>query len=545
MSRNISLLLVIFLVTGIAQVWQEVRITNNSTSDDLTSSNNAWCIQANRTWSTVHIVYYTDSITNGEYYNIFYKKLNYDNGSFIGWDTISSPADESNSETPSIAFYRDQYPANLSVLWSEENDDYRIMYRRSTNDGYSWRSRIERVSNETYDYTNPSNNAGPDDDTRYFRFHYVWVSQVDGDEGVYYEWDSHSLTSGEIDQSETDTRLDFSPDAELPSVAASGNFVYVVCQDLVPGEGFQVYLQRNTNYGGSNDWESVQRISEPQSSQMGIAKNACVSANSPYVYVVWQQYICVQQTPTPIYIPVIYLRRSTDNGATWETPIQLTYGGTSPPRGNQVPVYIFEYTPSISVYGSNVCAVWQWGIGSISGAGRYYIVVARSSDNGRTWSEDQKQIVGGYFPGGTDPWMNPSVSAERDVLHIVWTDLRYGFVNPEVYYRKMAWRATDGGGQDISSEIGSFDPLSFKPNPIKNNVKIAFSLPASTQVNLTIYDINGRIVATLIKKELTIGAHQIVWNLEDNNNNKVKNGIYFVRLEAGAFSSNEKLIVAE
>ncbi len=558
MSRNILLLLVFLLVTGSAQVWHEVRVTNNSIYDDYTSPNNGWCIQANRELGTIHIVCQSDEITNGETDEIvYYRSADYGT-SFYRSVVISDPEDEWTDYTPSIAFYRyPDWPYHLNVAWAAGNEevdyDYKIRYNRSTDDGTTWEG-IHSLHSSDLEVSDPSNVAGPDPDLDplQFRIQYIYIKETEEgaseqEEGeVHHEWRNWPIYPDKEPEPELPHQLDFSEYSMLPSVAASGNFAYAVCQDDPSGyEFYQIYLQRNDYYGRGISWYEPQQISEPLSPQMVWAEYPCVAANSPYVYVVWEQYIHVQQTPYSVYIPVIYFRRSTNNGVTWEAPIQLTYGGTSPPRGNQVPVYIFEYTPSISVDGSNVCAVWQWGLGPISGPREYNIVVARSTDNGRTWPEDQKQIVGGYWPCRTNPEMNPSVSAESDVLHIVWTDLRHGFENPEIYYRKMPWRWTDGGEQNIPTEIGSFEFLNFEPNPVKDKLKIGLSIPTPTQVNVTIYDINGRVVTSLIDKKLASGTHQVIWNCKDKNDNKVKNGIYFVRLKAGTFSANEKLIVAE
>lgn len=76
------------------------------------------------------------------------------------------------------------------------------------------------------------------------------------------------------------------------------------------------------------------------------------------------------------------------------------------------------------------------------------------------------------------------------------------------------------------------------PNPAINKTKIEFSIEKSEFVTLTVSDITGKIVSTLINKELSAGKHTVEFDT-----NEIQNGIYFYRLNAGNHSSTNKMIV--
>ncbi len=76
------------------------------------------------------------------------------------------------------------------------------------------------------------------------------------------------------------------------------------------------------------------------------------------------------------------------------------------------------------------------------------------------------------------------------------------------------------------------------PNPFNPATKIKFALPQSSQTKLTIYDVLGRAVQTLINQELKAGYHEINFNAND-----MAGGIYFYRIKAGNFTETKKLIL--
>ncbi len=103
------------------------------------------------------------------------------------------------------------------------------------------------------------------------------------------------------------------------------------------------------------------------------------------------------------------------------------------------------------------------------------------------------------------------------------------------------------GIEDLTG-IPHLPMLSFKvkqnyPNPFSSNTTIEYSLPFSAPVILTVYNILGERVARIIEPMQSKGPHSIVWNGRDENGKKVASGIYFYRLQAGAFSATKKMVL--
>jgi hypothetical protein len=76
------------------------------------------------------------------------------------------------------------------------------------------------------------------------------------------------------------------------------------------------------------------------------------------------------------------------------------------------------------------------------------------------------------------------------------------------------------------------------PNPFNPVTQITYWVPEKTRVNLTIYDVNGRLIETLVKGEKDRGEHTISWQAES-----LPSGVYFCRFEAGGFSENRKVML--
>ncbi|MBI3005477.1 MAG: T9SS type A sorting domain-containing protein [Ignavibacteriales bacterium] len=76
------------------------------------------------------------------------------------------------------------------------------------------------------------------------------------------------------------------------------------------------------------------------------------------------------------------------------------------------------------------------------------------------------------------------------------------------------------------------------PNPFNPSTEIQFSLPQKSHVTLTIFDLLGREVTTLVSEELSAGSYSTRWNAAG-----LPSGVYFYRLSGGDFVETKKLLL--
>jgi endo-1,4-beta-xylanase len=79
------------------------------------------------------------------------------------------------------------------------------------------------------------------------------------------------------------------------------------------------------------------------------------------------------------------------------------------------------------------------------------------------------------------------------------------------------------------------------PNPFNPETSIEFTLPATKSVTMTVFDMNGHTIRTLIDAQMPAGAHVVTWNGLDEQGLRAASGIYFYRMDAGEFSSVKKM----
>jgi Secretion system C-terminal sorting domain len=76
------------------------------------------------------------------------------------------------------------------------------------------------------------------------------------------------------------------------------------------------------------------------------------------------------------------------------------------------------------------------------------------------------------------------------------------------------------------------------PNPFNPSTTITYSLPKSSFVTLTIYDLLGREIATLVNEEKLSGTYNVTWNAEN-----ISSGVYFYKITAGGYSKVNKMVL--
>ena len=81
------------------------------------------------------------------------------------------------------------------------------------------------------------------------------------------------------------------------------------------------------------------------------------------------------------------------------------------------------------------------------------------------------------------------------------------------------------------------------PNPFNALTVIAYQLPGPADVELTIYNIMGQKVKTLVREGQEPGIHSVEWDGADTNGRAVGSGVYLYRLRAGDFLRTRRLVL--
>jgi flagellar hook assembly protein FlgD len=83
------------------------------------------------------------------------------------------------------------------------------------------------------------------------------------------------------------------------------------------------------------------------------------------------------------------------------------------------------------------------------------------------------------------------------------------------------------------------------PNPFNPTTAISFYLPRAARANLTIYDVRGRRVVTLVDGTVPAGFKRITWNGINTSGQQVSTGVYFYRLETGGRVLTRKMVMVK
>ena len=75
----------------------------------------------------------------------------------------------------------------------------------------------------------------------------------------------------------------------------------------------------------------------------------------------------------------------------------------------------------------------------------------------------------------------------------------------------------------------------------KGTARLELSLPERSTVTASVYDVSGRLVATLAKGELPAGTHALDWSGRTDVGDQAASGVYFVRALVGSEVLSAKL----
>lgn len=83
------------------------------------------------------------------------------------------------------------------------------------------------------------------------------------------------------------------------------------------------------------------------------------------------------------------------------------------------------------------------------------------------------------------------------------------------------------------------------PNPFNPLTELRFTLPADGEVSLTIVDVRGRAVRTLISSAMVAGEHGVIWNGRDDRGRAQPSGVYLALMESGSLRMTQRLTLVQ
>ena len=111
------------------------------------------------------------------------------------------------------------------------------------------------------------------------------------------------------------------------------------------------------------------------------------------------------------------------------------------------------------------------------------------------------------------------------------------FTNPGSCIRLDYLTGTEGNNSEIPTVFKLYNNY---PNPFNPSTSIKYDVPRNTFVNLSVYDILGKLVTNLVNQDMTAGRYDAVWDAKN-----YASGTYIYRLEAGDFTDVKKMILVK
>jgi len=104
------------------------------------------------------------------------------------------------------------------------------------------------------------------------------------------------------------------------------------------------------------------------------------------------------------------------------------------------------------------------------------------------------------------------------------------------------------GGYAMSTFSEALIPEAFAlhqnyPNPFNPITTLRYDLPENSFVNITVYDLLGKKVKTLVNTTQNAGFKSVIWNATNNQGNPVSAGVYLYKIQAGEFVQTKKMVL--
>jgi hypothetical protein len=173
-----------------------------------------------------------------------------------------------------------------------------------------------------------------------------------------------------------------------------------------------------------------------------------------------------------------------------------------------------------------------------------------------TWAPNTEPDLAGYavYRGTSADFVPDALSLVASPMEASWFDGDWRW-NSGFFYKVSALDANGNESgfalvapDNVSGVKGAEAPRASYlaqnfPNPFNPATRIGFGLKTPARVSLRIYDAAGRLVRMLVEGNRPAGTYAEPWDGKDDGGRVVASGIYFYRLDAGAFTQTRKMVL--
>jgi len=268
----------------------------------------------------------------------------------------------------------------------------------------------------------------------------------------------------------------------------------------------------------------------------------------------------------PLLRPEILYWRSTDLGFSWtKKEFMSSVDGA------------FSMGAAIAAEGNNAFVAWRdTKFGNCFSSLGCGVVARRTDSGGEQWYEEQLlteiqngitpavamngNVVASAWEGGNDVYSETyvrvsldgglsfcpvhniglrstsycAVAISENAVHVIFPNYNVG----KLYYVRGEFVSTNV--REESHYPQKIELLQNYPNPFNAATVISYELRVTSFVSITIYDIKGNEITSLVNKQMEAGEHSVKWNAET-----FPSGLYFYRLRAGTFLETKKMILVK
>ena len=139
------------------------------------------------------------------------------------------------------------------------------------------------------------------------------------------------------------------------------------------------------------------------------------------------------------------------------------------------------------------------------------------------------------------------VEYSGDLATIHFTVLKQGdpglkIENADVRNASNAVMAVEAA-QKVAELPTTYDLAQNYPNPFNPATTVKYQVPAPVAVEVTVYNVLGEKVVTLVNEVQAAGYYTIQWNGRDSRNQTAPSGLYFYTMRAGDFTAVKKMML--